>query len=108
MAFGQYDSALNGIQMDAALLDMANHTSERFAKGTVEGVPVTSGEGYHDNAKYYSDLARSVIPGEYTDAVRFDINQVPLKTDAERTQARSNIGAGNVATLSYTVVSTWT
>lgn len=33
-------------------------TAEAYAKGTREGVPVTSGQaGYHDNSKYYKDLA---------------------------------------------------
>lgn len=54
----QYQSALTGPQMDQALLDMANHTSERFAKGTAEGVPASPGTvGYEDNSKYYKDLA---------------------------------------------------
>lgn len=33
--------------------------AERYAKGTENGIPVTSGEGYHDNAKYYKELAES-------------------------------------------------
>lgn len=54
----QYQSALTGPQMDQALLDMANHTSERYAKGTANGAAVPSGTaGYHDNALYYKDLA---------------------------------------------------
>lgn len=33
-------------------------TAEAYAKGTRSGVPVTVGQaGYHDNAKYYKDLA---------------------------------------------------
>ena len=33
-------------------------TAEAYAKGTRDGVPVTSGQvGYHDNSKYYKDLA---------------------------------------------------
>jgi hypothetical protein len=33
-------------------------TAEAYAKGTRDGVPVTSGQvGYHDNSKYYKNLA---------------------------------------------------
>lgn len=40
-------------------------TAEAYAKGTVDGTPVGSGEtGYHDNAKYYKDEAA----GSATDA----------------------------------------
>ena len=31
--------------------------SERYAKGTEDGQPVSSGEGYQDNSKYYKELA---------------------------------------------------
>lgn len=40
-------------------------TAEAYAKGTVDGTPVGSGEtGYHDNAKYYAEQAS----GSATDA----------------------------------------
>ena len=40
-------------------------TAEAYAKGTVDGTPVGSGDtGYHDNAKYYKDEAA----GSATDA----------------------------------------
>ncbi len=32
-------------------------TAERFAKGTEDGVAVTEGDGFEDNAKYYKELA---------------------------------------------------
>jgi hypothetical protein len=34
-----------------------NLVSEGWAKGTQNGVPVTSGEYFEDNAKYYAELA---------------------------------------------------
>lgn len=40
--------------------------AERYAKGTVNGVAVTSGEGYHDNAKYYADRIQSLTAGTVT------------------------------------------
>ena len=36
--------------------DASSRLAERYAKGTEGGVPVSSGEGYQDNAKYYKDL----------------------------------------------------
>ena len=33
--------------------------AERYAKGTEGGVAVESGTGYHDNSKYYSELAKN-------------------------------------------------
>lgn len=88
-----FNSALNGQQMDAALMDVALHNSEAYAVGTRNGVPVTSAdETYHNNAKYYAAVAKSAIPGTYTAAVRWDIDQgLP---EAGKDQARANIRAG--------------
>lgn len=53
-----YISTLTGPQMDAALLDMANHTSEAWAVGERGGSPVASGDvTYHNNSKYYAEQA---------------------------------------------------
>lgn len=53
-----YISTLTGPQMDAALLDMANHTSEAWAVGERGGSPVASGDGtYHNNSQYYASQA---------------------------------------------------
>ena len=38
-----------------------NGVAERYAKGTVDGVAVTSGEGYQDNAKYYKEQAEKAF-----------------------------------------------
>ena len=35
------------------------NTAERFAKGTENGVAVTEGDGFQDNAKYYKDLSEA-------------------------------------------------
>lgn len=40
--------------------------SERWAKGTQDGIPVDSGNGYHDNAKYYADRVQSLTIGTVT------------------------------------------
>lgn len=88
-----YISALNGEQMDAALTDVALHNSEAWAVGTRNTIPVSSSdETYHNNAKYYAQVAQSAIPGTYTAAVRWDIAQ-GLAGEAQE-QARANISAG--------------
>ena len=35
-----------------------SYLAERYARGTEAGVPVTEGEGFEDNSKYYKDLAK--------------------------------------------------
>ena len=88
-----YISALNGEQMDVALMDVALHNSEAWAVGTRNTIPVSSAdETYHNNAKYYAQVAQSAIPGTYTAAVRWDIAQ-GLAGEAQE-QARANISAG--------------
>lgn len=88
-----YISALNGEQMDEALMDVALRNSEAWAVGTRNGVNVTSAdETYHNNAKYYAQVAKSAIPGTYTAAVRWDIAQGLAGESQE--QARANISAG--------------
>lgn len=88
-----YVSSLTGVAMDAALLDMAEHTSEAYAIGERNGVPVDSSDvTYHNNARYYASQAQSIAPASVTEAVRWDIAQTAL-TDAQREQARDNIEA---------------
>ena len=86
-------SSLNGVQMDSALMDMAEHTSEAYAIGERNGVPVDSSDvAYHNNARYYAQQAQSIAPASVTEAVRWDVAQTGL-TDANRLQARENIKA---------------
>ena len=55
--------------------------AERYAKGTVDGVPVEEGEvGYHDNAKYYKELAEDAK----TNAVNAKTDAVNAKNDANQ------------------------
>lgn len=85
-----YVSALNGVQMDNALLDMAEHTSEAYAVGERNGVPVDEYDvTYENNAKYYAELASSVITGDVTNAVRWDVAQ--SLTETAKATARGNI-----------------
>ena len=39
----------------------AKKLAERYAKGTEGGVPVSEGEGYQDNAKYYRDRTQELM-----------------------------------------------
>ena len=39
----------------------AKKLAERYAKGTEGGVPVSSGEGYQDSAKYYKEQANALV-----------------------------------------------
>lgn len=97
----RYNSSLTGAEVDVALQDMANHISERYAKGTANGVPVTSGQvGYNDNSKYYAqqaktdaDRAQSAVPIGTESAVLWTMAQ--SLTDSAKQVARNNIGAGN-------------
>lgn len=96
-----YISTLTGAQMDAALTDMAQHDSEAWAVGERDGIVVQSGDpAYQNNAKYYAELASNVITGDVTNAVRWDVAQ--SLTDANKTQARTNIGAVGSASPALT------
>lgn len=103
----EYVSALDGSQMDIALMDMARHTSEAWAIGERNGLPVgTSDETYENNAKYYAEQAARVIPKTGTAAVRYDVPQA--LTDTEKAQARANIGTPNPTELLDLKMLGWT
>ena len=51
----------NDSAKSAANAKSSEDLAERYAKGTVDGVAVTSGEGYQDNAKYYKEEVEKVI-----------------------------------------------
>ena len=88
-----YISTLTGAQMDASLLDMAEHTSEAYAVGERNGIAVGSDDvTYHNNARYYAQQAQSIAPASVTEAVRWDVAQTAL-TDANREMGRTNIRA---------------
>ena len=107
-----YISALTGPEMDEALYDMASHTSEAWAVGTRNGIPVTSDDPtYNQYSKYWASRAATyntnaqaaaaraegaVDPGT-AGAVFFDRTQ--SLTDAQKAQARTNIGASSSTTV---------
>lgn len=91
-----YVSPLTGVQMDAALLDMAEHNSEAYAVGERNGIAVASDDvTYHNNARYYAQIASSQIVGDASSAVRWDTDQSEALTDAQKAQARENINAAS-------------
>lgn len=100
----RYVSALTGPEMDAALLDMAQHNSEAWAVGTRNGTAVSSSDGtYQNNSKYYATeaeaaaaRAEAAVPAGTEGAVLF--SQAQSLTDAQKVQARSNISAGQGGT----------
>lgn len=91
-----YVSTLTGVQMDSALLDMAEHNSEAYAVGERNGIAVASDDvTYHNNARYYAQIASSQIVGDASSAVRWDTDQSEALTDAQKAQARENINAAS-------------
>lgn len=89
-------SALTGVQMDSALLDMAEHNSEAYAVGERNGIAVASDDvTYHNNARYYAQIASSQIVGDASSAVRWDTDQSEVLTDAQKAVARNNINAAS-------------
>lgn len=96
-----YVSTLTGPQMDAALLDMAEHNSEAWAVGTRDGSAVSSADiTYHNNAAYYADQAsgaaaraEAAVPPSTAGAVFFDRAQT--LSDAQKRQVQANTGATN-------------
>lgn len=89
-------SALTGVQMDQALMDMAEHNSEAYAVGERNGIAVASDDvTYHNNARYYAQIASSQIVGDASSAVRWDTDQSEALTDAQKAQARENINAAS-------------
>lgn len=91
-----YRSTLTGTQMDSALLDMAEHNSEAYAVGERNGIAVASDDvTYHNNARYYAQIASSQIVGDASSAVRWDTDQSEVLTDAQKAVARNNINAAS-------------
>lgn len=100
----RYVSALTGPEMDAALLDMAQHNSEAWAVGTRNGAAVSSSdETYDNNSKYYATeaeaaaaRAEAAVPAGTEGAVLF--SRAQSLTDAQKVRARANISAGQGGT----------
>lgn len=93
----RYVSALTGPEMDAALLDMAQHNSEAWAVGTRNGAAVSSSDDtYQNNSKYYADeaeaaaaRAEAAVPAGTEGAVLF--SQAQSLTAAQKQQVFSNV-----------------
>ena len=115
----RYVSALTGPEMDAALLDMAQHNSEAWAVGTRNGAAVSSSdETYDNNSKYYATeaeaaaaRAEAAVPAGTEGAVLFSLAQSltgeivdgasGTTVNGQKGQAMSNLGLGSLAVLSY-------
>ena len=98
----RYVSALTGPEMDAALLDMAQHNSEAWAVGTRNGAAVSSSDGtYQNNSKYYATeaeaaaaRAEAAVPAGTEGAVLF--SQAQSLTAAQKQTAFDNIAPDSV------------
>lgn len=109
----RYISALTGPEMDAALLDMAQHNSEAWAVGTRNGAAVSSSDDtYNNNSKYYATeaeaaaaRAEAAVPAGTEGAVLF--SQAQSLTDVQKAQARSNISAGQGGTNPNLIDNAW-
>ena len=109
----RYVSALTGPEMDAALLDMAQHNSEAWAVGTRNGAAVSSSDDtYNNNSKYYATeaeaaaaRAEAAVPAGTEGAVLF--SQAQSLTDAQKVQARANISAGQGGTNPNLIDNPW-
>ena len=110
----KYVGPFSGPQMDQIFYEILNYTSERYAKGTANSLPVAPGTpGYQDNSLYYKNQAaaqaaaaagsaaaaesaatraESAVPAGTDSAVLF--TQEQQLTTAEQEQARFNITAG--------------
>ena len=115
----RYVSALTGPEMDAALLDMAQHNSEAWAVGTRNGAAVSSSdETYDNNSKYYATeaeaaaaRAEAAVPAGTEGAVLFSQAQSltgeivegasGTTVNGQKGQVMSNLGLGSLAVLSY-------
>lgn len=115
----RYVSALTGPEMDAALLDMAQHNSEAWAVGTRNGAVVSSSdETYNNNSKYYATeaeaaaaRAEAAVPAGTEGAVLFSQAQSltgeivdgasGTTVNGQKGQVMSNLGLGSLAVLSY-------
>lgn len=115
----RYVSALTGPEMDAALLDMAQHNSEAWAVGTRNGAAVSSSDDtYNNNSKYYATeaeaaaaRAEAAVPAGTEGAVLFSQAQSltgeivdgasGTTVNGQKGQAMNNLGLGSLAVLSY-------
>lgn len=115
----RYVSALTGPEMDAALLDMAQHNSEAWAVGTRNGAAVSSSDQtYDNNSKYYATeaeaaaaRAEAAVPAGTEGAVLFSQAQSltgeivdgtsGTTVNGQKGQVMSNLGLGSLAVLSY-------
>lgn len=115
----RYVSALTGPEMDAALLDTAQHNSEAWAVGTRNGAAVSSSdETYDNNSKYYATeaeaaaaRAEAAVPAGTEGAVLFSQAQSltgeivdgasGTTVNGQKGQVMSNLGLGSLAVLSY-------
>ena len=78
--------------------------SERFAKGTVNGIAVTEGEGYQDNSEYYKEQAEEARNAAKTSESNSKTSETNAKKseEAARASEESATAAASAAKTSET------
>lgn len=71
----------------AVAADASAHIAERYAKGTEDGEPVSSGEGSQDNSKYYKELAETAKAA--AQAAQADAEEAKAGAEAAKDQAEA-------------------
>ena len=100
------ESEENADESEANSLASANNAeasakiSERYAKGTEDGQPVSSGEGFQDNSKYYKDLAEDAKTA--AQAAQADAEEAKAGAEAAKDQATA-IAVGDLTGAISTV-----
>lgn len=85
----------------AASMAQAKEDAEAWAVGQRDGVDVNvDDETYHNNAAYYAEQAEATL----NSCVKTTAQTL---NSTEKSQIKSNLGLGNMADLTYTVVSTF-
>lgn len=92
----RYKSTLSGAQITAALRDMAQRISERFAKGTVNGIPVSRGEvGFEDNSLFYKNEAENAATNAQAAAQQVAQTAPQAIAAAQSAEASKNAAASS-------------
>lgn len=83
------ETARTGAETAKGAAEDSAEDAEAWAVGQRNGTDVPSADpAYHNNAKYYKDQAQAIVGGEF---VSYGASQT--LTDAQKQQARENIGA---------------
>lgn len=87
----KYVGPFSGPQMDQIFYEILNYTSERFAKGTANGVPVDPGTaGYEDNSLFYKNQAAAQAAQAQQAVTSANVQAARAETAAAAAEASEN------------------